>query len=607
MSVTGLNTALSRIREKIALSRMVGQDVVLKRKGREFVGNCPFHEEKTGSFYVNDEKGSFYCFGCGVSGDVFKYMMMKHGLRFMQAAERLAEMAGVKLPDKPEFAKLGVLPNIMGEIVKFFEFSLANYGDVKSYCHARGINQTTIEKFVIGFAPVDGRMLTKHLKILGFTEEDIMQTAIFSKSNDTLVCRFKNRLMFPIFDSRGHPVAFAGRSLHKSVTPKYMNSSETPLFQKKEVLYAYNIAVKAVTNNNPIIVVEGYIDAIMMHQHGFSTTVASMGTSLTEYHLERIWRNSDTPIICMDGDQAGHTSMERTALFAMQHLRPGKSLKFCKLPKNEDPDSFLQHYGPDRMHEMLARSVMLVDFLWDCFLSHFERVSPKTPENIASWKSGLFEHIDRIKHPDIRMLYRKEMTSKISGIFKTKQKSYTFVKKPSDAALGVSIGEKMLLREAVLLYILIMRQSVISLMIEELATIKFSNGMCQRLSDYIIEACAAGWSVTDRCSEPLVDHSESELVEEDAEHDYWKLMEVASEEIRFVTSVAGKYCDLAKLDDKAVVAMWRNVYEHGILRRLQTDDVESAKKECSEKLSDKTWTRLKALKIEQLCRNKSQG
>ncbi|MDR0695614.1 MAG: DNA primase [Holosporales bacterium] len=576
MSVTGLNTALGRIREKIALSRIVGQDVVLRRKGREFVGNCPFHDEKTGSFFVNDEKGSFYCFGCGVSGDVFKYMMLKYGLRFMQAAERLAEMAGVKLPAGYEPTKLGSLPNVLSEIVKFFVFSLTNHNDAQSYCKSRGIDKAVLEKFAIGFAPLDGKMLAKHLKIIGFTEGDIMQTSIFSKSNDALVCRFKNRLMFPIFNRYGHPIAFAGRSLHKNVVPKYLNSPETDLFQKKEVLYAYDVAIKGVSSSDPIIVVEGYMDTIMMYQHGFTTTVASMGTSLTGDQLERIWRNSDTPIICMDGDKAGHASMERTAFLALQHLLPGKSLKFCKLPRSEDPDSFLQHYGAERMQMMLAKSVTLVDFLWDCFLGDFEKVSPKTPENIASWKNGVFARIDRVKNADIRMLYRREMTSRIREIFKIKQKSYAFPKKPLGAALEVDIGEKMLLREAVLLYILIVRQSVISLIIEELATIKFSNGMCQRLSDCIIEAGAAGWSITDRCVE----------------------------EVGFVSSLAGRYCDLSNLDDDGVMALWRSVYEHGILRKLQIKDVESAKKECSAKLSDKTWTRLKALKIEQLRRNK---
>jgi DNA primase len=504
-------------------------------------------------------------------------MMMKYGMRFMQATERLAEIAGVSLPKKHTDSKFDVLKSILYEIVKFFESNLVNYKNAQIYCESRGISQEMIKKFSIGFAPLDGKLLAKHLKISGFSEEEIFKAAIFSKRNDVLVCNFRNRLIFPIFNDFGHPIAFAGRSLHINVVPKYLNSPETPLFKKGEILYAYDTAIKGMSEGKVLVIVEGYMDTVMMHEHGFTSTVASMGTALTEHHLSNIWRRYDEPVVCMDGDRAGRAAMERIALFTLRYLRPGKSLRFCSLPENEDPDSFLRDYGREQMQNAIEKTATLIDFVWTCFLDRFSKINPRTPEGIAQWKKEVFAAVDVIHDSDIRSLYRKEINLRIASIFKTKHSQDSkFLKKPLDMDFGIDKNAKMLLREAILLYMIIVCRSVISYVAEELAAAEFSNRKCQRLRECMIRTFSDGDMSVDECRE----------------------------EVEFVCAVAMRYCDLTGMEDSVVVDLWRSVYKFGFLRKLQKDDVQLAKKECSEELSEQTWTRLKALKIEQVNHNK---
>jgi DNA primase len=212
--VINLAHFLNQIREKVPLSKIVGQDVALKKKGREFVGNCPFHNEKTGSFFVNDDKGTYYCFGCGTSGNIFNYIMEKRGLQFMQAVELLAEIAGVKLPEKSEYGgRFENQQKILQKALEFFKTNLNS--DVTQYCINRGINQELIEKFSIGYAPQDGDFLMNYLKKSGFEISDILRSGLFLQRDNRAICYFKDRLMFPVFNRQGWPIAFGGRVIKK--------------------------------------------------------------------------------------------------------------------------------------------------------------------------------------------------------------------------------------------------------------------------------------------------------------------------------------------------------------------------------------------------------
>ncbi|MDR0942005.1 MAG: DNA primase [Holosporales bacterium] len=570
-----LEYALNQIREKVPLSRIVGQDVALRKKGREFVGNCPFHNEKTGSFFVSDEKGAYHCFGCGASGDVFSYVMEKRGLQFMQAVELLAGIAGVKLPEKAEYGnKFENQQKILQKALEFFKENLND--NIIQYCVGRGINRELIEKFSIGYAPFNGKPLMDYLKKSGFEVSDILSSGLFLQRDNKTICYFKERLIFPVFNKKGWPIAFGGRAVKKDVVPKYLNSPETELFQKKETLYAYNIAVKNVSKDNQFIVVEGYVDVVMMHKHGFNTTVASMGTALTAEHLAKIWRYSNEPIICLDGDEAGYNAMVKAAVLAMKYIQPGKSLKFCLIPNGDDPDSFLNSQGKEAMEELIANSAYLIDFIWERFRSILESLQCKTPEKIAEWKGSVVDCVNNIQNSDVKRLYRAEINDRIYRLLRTKNNNSAALRNAVRLSVSVDKRRKTLLREATLLYIIIMRPSVVVNVAEKLSSVEFSRDEFRKIRDYIV-------GVYDQ-----VNFSKCGL----------------DKEIAFISSIASRSCNLNDMDDSAVLNFWKSIFELGFSKKQQIKDILSAKKDCGEELNSSTWRRLKALKIDSIDKTK---
>ncbi|MDR1332855.1 MAG: DNA primase [Holosporales bacterium] len=579
MSVTGINAVLGRIKDKLLLSEIVGKDTPLRKRGREHVGNCPFHSEKTGSFFVNDDKGTFYCFGCGASGDIIAYIMKKRGIQFPQAIEILAEMAGIKLPEKGNYSDDdSVQLKIMQKALEFFKAHLE--GKAAEYCESRGIDKSCVEQFSIGYAPLNGNLLMSHLVTSGFEMSDILKSGLFAQRNGQSVCYFRDRIIFPVFNKRGWPIAFGGRALRKDSAPKYLNSPETALFQKRATLYAFNIASRNISKASTFILVEGYIDVIAMHQYGFNTTVASMGTSFSVEHLVKLWQSSDEPIICLDGDAAGYNAMVKIAFLAMQHLQPGKSLKFCVIPGGSDPDSFLQKFGKAAMSQILEKPINLIDFIWEHFVSQLKPQSSRTPEQTAKWKKDTLDSLNDIQDQDIRKLYRSDISSRIYQILapsnKKKSPIHEFAQTPGNPQRfrhsllpTINKDEKTLLWEATLLYILLERPSVIPCVIEELATIEFSRKGFSTIRDLAID----GVDLSDQ-------HGQ-----------------IISSEIQLVRSVASKNCDVANKDDEAVTELWRGMYVCGFSDKQQRADITRAKEDCNESMSTEAWDRLKELKI----------
>ncbi|MDR1609617.1 MAG: DNA primase [Holosporales bacterium] len=582
MSITGINTVLSRIKEKLLLSEIVGKDVTLRKSGREYVGHCPFHNEKTGSFFVNNDKGTFYCFGCGASGDVVAYVMKRRGFQFTQAIELLAEAAGIKLQESVNYNDnhSGQL-NIMQKALEFFREHLRDEVATK-YCASRGFDESCISQFSIGYAPRNSELLLSHLKSSGFSMYDILQSGLFQQRSGRVSCYFRDRLMFPVFNKQGWPIAFGGRVLQQNDSPKYLNSRESALFQKRATLYAFNIASKNVSKTRDFILVEGYIDVITMHQHGFDTTIASMGTSFSTEHLVKIWKLSNEPIICLDGDTAGYNAMLKIAFLAMQYLRPGKSLRFCVIPDGSDPDAFLKKFGKTAMERILESSSYLIDFIWQHFLNQLGSGDYRTPEKVAEWKKHIMSKISTIEDTDIRTLYRSDVSNRIFHALRACNKKKitpinSSLKSPTNSGATplysvtspptkASMGEKRLLREAAMLYILIMRPSVVPYLLEELATIEFSRDGFKAVRDMILGGSG-------------MRTGPSEI------------------EIRYIEAVASRSCNLTDKSDDNVVALWRGIYEHEYSYRRHLDDIKSAKNDCNEKMNTETWERLRALKM----------
>ncbi|MDA1131920.1 MAG: DNA primase, partial [Proteobacteria bacterium] len=346
---------LDQIRARVPGSEVVAKRVRLKRSGRgELTGLCPFHDEKTPSFTVNDAKGFYHCFGCGAHGSAFDFLMQTDGLSFPEAVERLAGMAGLEMParsrdpqDKERREGRERLYGLLEVAAAWFEDRLRHHGDVaRRYLEDRSIDGAAAAQFRLGFAPDSRDALKQALLARGYTVAELVRVGLLVAPEDggEAFDRFRNRVMFPITDRRGQIVAFGGRTLGEA-RAKYLNSPETEFFHKGSLLYNLAGARSASREAGTVLVAEGYTDVISLWRHGFRHAVAPLGTALTDNQLGELWRLAPEPVLCLDGDAAGMRAAVRAAENALPLLKPGHSLRFALLPAGEDPDSLLRGGG----------------------------------------------------------------------------------------------------------------------------------------------------------------------------------------------------------------------------------------------------------------------
>ena len=363
---------LDELRGRAPVSEVVGKRVKLAKKGREFSGLCPFHSERTPSFTVNDDKAFYHCFGCGAHGDVIRFVTETEGLTFPEAVAKLAGMAGLAVPKAtPEERKRAERAKSLQEAcesaLRFFRRRLGapDGAAALAYLRRRGLKPETIEAFRLGWAP-DGRAALKQaLTGEGFPEAMLVEAGLLIKPDGggESYDRFRGRVIFPIADRRGRAIAFGGRTLG-DVQPKYLNSPETPLFNKGRLLYALDKARQAVRDGAEVIVTEGYTDVIALHQAGFGGAVAPLGTALTESQIEELWRLAPEPVLCFDGDEAGRRAAGRALDRLLPRLVPGKTARFVFLPDGEDPDSFVSLSGPEAFGRLVERATSVSEALW---------------------------------------------------------------------------------------------------------------------------------------------------------------------------------------------------------------------------------------------------
>ena len=419
---------LEDLRGRVSITDVVGRRVRLIRKGRgEATGLCPFHNEKTPSFTVSEDKGFFHCFGCGVHGDVIGFVMRSEGLEFPQAVEKLAGEAGMQVPrETPEERERAERQATLGGAVefaaKFYEQQLrASAGrSGLEYFKRRGLSDDTMRRFRLGFSPDTGHGLKAALEKAGIPEAISIEAGLLIKPDDGRPCfdRFRGRVMFPILDRKGQAIAFGGRILDQG-EPKYLNSPETPLFHKGRVLYGLNHAQKTARETNEIIVVEGYMDVIALAQAGISNAVAPLGTALTEDQIALLWRMAQEPILCFDGDNAGQRAAARAADRAIPLLKPGLSLRFAWMPAGEDPDSLVRAKGAAGFRDELARMEPLVDVLWQQVLADRPL---DTPERRAGFRRDLAEAVGRIADKSVQDAYRQEAHRRLDELFRPQPK-----------------------------------------------------------------------------------------------------------------------------------------------------------------------------------------
>ncbi|WP_343312400.1 DNA primase [Brucella sp. BE17] len=424
---------LDEIRDRVPISTLIGARVSFDRKKSnppksDFWACCPFHGEKTPSFHCEDRKGRYHCFGCGVTGDHFRFLTELEGLSFPEAVERVADMAGVPMPARdPEMekreAQRATLYDVMEMAAQFFEAQLqgAVGAKARAYLRDRGLSSTTQQAFRLGYAPESRNALKEFLASKGASREQIEACGLVVHGEGIAVSydRFRDRVMFPIEDLRGRIIAFGGRALSAEAPAKYLNSPETELFHKGRILYNALRARKACQPQNgapakPIVAVEGYMDVIALSQVGIHHAVAPLGTALTEEQLELLWRISPEPVLCFDGDGAGLRAAHRAADLGLPALQPGKSLRFALLPEGQDPDDLVKEEGPSAFNAVLRDARPLVDLIWtrETASGVFD-----TPERRAELEARLREITSRIGNEDIRRHYQQDMRERTQSFF----------------------------------------------------------------------------------------------------------------------------------------------------------------------------------------------
>ncbi|MFW2830033.1 DNA primase [Sphingomonas sp. ID0503] len=407
---------LDEIRARTLLSAVIGRTTKLQKAGREYRAPCPFHNEKTPSFYVNDEKGFYHCFGCSAHGDAIRWLTDQRGLPFIDAVKELAQAAGMEMPaadprDRERAERAVGLHDATGRAAAWFTEQLEGIegAEARGYLQQRGITPATARKFGFGYAP-DSRGKLK-TALASFGDDMLVEAGLLIRpeGGKDPYDRFRGRLMIPIADQRGRPIAFGGRIIGAG-EPKYLNSPETPLFDKGRTLYNLDRAGPASRTAGRVIVVEGYLDVVALDQAGIAEVVAPLGTALTEAQMERLWRLSDVPILCFDGDSAGQKAAVRAALRALGTVQPGKSLSFALMPKGQDPDDLIRSGGAPAFEKVLAEAIPLVDLVW----RHEESAQPLvTPEA----RAGLRQRLEEIASGNPNKLVSEEYRRYFRDLF----------------------------------------------------------------------------------------------------------------------------------------------------------------------------------------------
>jgi len=405
---------IERLRSHFLISEVVGKRVPIKKHGREYQGLCPFHNEKSPSFTVNDEKGFYHCFGCGAHGDAIEFVRKFDRLSYPETIETLARDAGIPLP-KPteeEYHRTEMektLYDVMEAACQWFERQLTATAGIHAldYVEKRGLKPETVRMFRVGYAPEERMGLHQHLLKAGFPQSQQAEAGlIIVPEVGAPYDRFRGRVMFPIRSSSGKVIAFGGRLLVASTgaktLPKYLNSPETPLFKKGEVLYNLDLAKKSAREGNLAVVMEGYMDVVSTAQSGISYALATLGTAVTPEHLRLLWQLAKEPVMCLDGDAAGQRAMMRAAEVALPLLKPGYALRFALLPKGEDPDSYVQKHGKTAFEKLLMGSQRLSQVLWETVSPQFQT---DLPEGRAELDDALKKLAAKITDPTVRGHY----------------------------------------------------------------------------------------------------------------------------------------------------------------------------------------------------------
>ena len=420
---------LDDIRDRLRISEVIGARVQFDRKKTnaskgDYWACCPFHGEKSPSFHCEDRKGRYHCFGCGESGDHFRFLTELDGLAFPEAVERLADQAGLPMPvmDKHEQQreeKRATLFDVMEMACGFFcdQLQTSLGARARAYLRDRGLSAEVQQFFKLGFAADSRNSLKEFLASKG-VEKSQMEACglvIFGDNIAVSYDRFRDRIMFPIPDSRGRVIAFGGRAMSPDAMAKYLNSPETELFHKSNVLFNFANARKTAYERKQVIAVEGYMDVIALHSAGFTNAVAPLGTALTERQMELLWRMHLEPVLCFDGDAAGQKAAHRAVDMVLPNLQPGRSVRFAMMPEGVDPDDLIQKSGPEAFEEILKSTLPLADMVWN--REFHSGMVLDSPERKAEFEQRIKAVVAGIRDENVRRHYAQNIAERLATNF----------------------------------------------------------------------------------------------------------------------------------------------------------------------------------------------
>ncbi len=396
----------NHLRNTIRISDVVRQRLVLTRKGNEYLGICPFHDEKTPSFTVNDVKRFYHCFGCSAHGDVIRFVSETNGISYKEAAIKVANDNGIELPkmsaaQEQKYEETDQIYNILNLAAEFFQSNVDK--PTIEYLKKRGVTSNSIESFSIGFAP-GGGLLEKFFQQKSIPLKDLLKSGLFGKKEDGRIYEvFNRRIMFPIRNVYNKVVGFGGRAVLDAM-PKYINSPETMVFKKSEVMYGENVATGQSYKDNYSIIVEGYMDVIALHQAGFKQAVASLGTSVTEKHIQKLWRSADEIVACLDGDSAGVRASGRLINMSLPQISADKIMSFIEVPKEIDPDDLIKNKGANAFKLLLDSRIGLSEMIWKM---EFKGKSFRTAESKSLLEKKLNEYSFQIQDDSLKANFRR--------------------------------------------------------------------------------------------------------------------------------------------------------------------------------------------------------
>jgi DNA primase len=393
---------------RIDIVSLITTYVPLKKAGTTFKACCPFHDEKTPSFTVSPQKQTFHCFGCDAGGNAISFLMDYSHLNFPETIDELASIAGVQVPKKnnaKQHESLTPVYDVLLQSSQFFQQQLQQDNEARSYIEKRQLDHQTVEKFAIGYAPPGWDALSRQ------TDKNILEKAglIIKKDQGRYYDRFRKRLIFPIRNPSGKVIAFGGRRIDDNDNPKYLNSPETPVFSKSNVLYGIFEMQQSIKNIDSILVVEGYMDVVALSQHGVNNAVATLGTAITSQHIKTLFQRSDEVVFCFDGDIAGQNAAWKALTIALPLAHDGRKIKFLHLPEGEDPDSVIQKNSREDFLEKVKQAQTLSTFL-------FEHVSKGIDLSSIDGKAAVAEKIKPILDGMPDSIYKKMLLQHLSKI-----------------------------------------------------------------------------------------------------------------------------------------------------------------------------------------------